>query len=122
MSKIINDKYYTPINIANHCWDIVKDKIGFDNISYVIEPSVGNGAFYHYDIHPNIGYDIEPEINSGSYNIKQCDFLNEDIDYKSGGLIIGNPPYGTHMHTAILFLRSLFRLQIILHSYYLLVN
>lgn len=61
--KIENDKYYTPIAVANKCWDKVIELIGKDNIADVIEPSCGNGAFYHYpSMKPNMGIDIAPEI------------------------------------------------------------
>ena len=67
MSKIENDKYYTPIALANYCWDKVLQIIGEENISEIIEPSCGDGAFYHHTTHvPHFGYDIEP----------QCDFHN----------------------------------------------
>ena len=59
MSKIANDKYYTPILLANHCWDKTLEVIGEENISEVIEPSCGDGAFYHHDkMIPHIGFDI----------------------------------------------------------------
>ena len=45
MSKIYNDRYYTPISLANYCWDKVIGVIGEENISEIIEPSVGDGAF-----------------------------------------------------------------------------
>lgn len=48
MSKIENDKYYTPISVANNCWNKVLKVIGEENISEVIEPSVGNGAFLNH--------------------------------------------------------------------------
>ena len=31
--KIVDDKYYTPIHVANHCWEKVKNIIGLENIS-----------------------------------------------------------------------------------------
>ena len=46
--KIVNDKYYTPIHVANQCWEKVKNIIGLENISEVIEPSCGDGSFFHY--------------------------------------------------------------------------
>ena len=49
MSKIVNDKYYTPILLANHCWNQTLEVVGEENISEVIEPSCGDGAFYHHE-------------------------------------------------------------------------
>ena len=58
MSKIENDKYYTPISLANYCWDKVFEVIGEENISEIIEPSCGDGAFYHHSEQvPHFGYD-----------------------------------------------------------------
>lgn len=105
MSKIENDKYYTPIDIANHCWDKVFEIIGIENITEVIEPSCGNGAFYHYNKYvPDIGYDIEPECDYTG--VKKADFLKANLLYKQGRLIIGNPPFGTHLHAAQQFYRK----------------
>lgn len=39
MAKIENDKYYTPIDLANYCWDKTLEIIGEENISEIIEPS-----------------------------------------------------------------------------------
>ena len=73
--KIENDKYYTPIEVANKCWDKVIELIGKDNITDVIEPSCGNGAFYHYpSMKPNMGIDIVPEIDNRDNFITQQDF------------------------------------------------
>lgn len=93
MSKINNDKYYTPIDLANYCIDRCIEVIGLDNIKDVIEPSCGNGSFFHHSIlKPSFGYDILPEIEGD--NIIKCDFLTYYIPYKVGRLVIGNPPYG----------------------------
>ena len=43
--KIELDKYYTPIDIANHCWEVVEKYVDFSTIKRIIEPSVGSGAF-----------------------------------------------------------------------------
>ncbi|MDE6285041.1 MAG: hypothetical protein K2M17_04780, partial [Bacilli bacterium] len=105
MSKIKSDKYYTPIEIANHCWSKVNEIIGLFLISDIIEPSCGNGSFYHYDNRkPDIGIDILPEIEG--YPIYKEDFLNIEIPYKKNRLIIGNPPYGDKMSLAQKFYRK----------------
>lgn len=105
MSKIENDKYYTPIDIANHCWDKVFEIIGIENITEVIEPSCGNGAFYHCDRYvPDIGYDIEPECDYAG--VKKADFLKANLLYKQGRLIIGNPPFGEKLYLATQFYKK----------------
>lgn len=88
MSKIINDKYYTPIDLAKYCIDKTFEIIGKENITEVIEPSAGNGSFSNQI--ECLAYDIEPEDEG---IIKQ-DFLDLNLDYKKGRLVIGNPPFG----------------------------
>lgn len=118
MSKIENDKYYTPIPLANYCWDKAFEVIGEENISEIIEPSCGDGAFYHHTEQvPHFGYDIEPQCNF--HNVTKADFLAQDITYLWGRLIIGNPPYGRCLNLAQKFSRSLLRLQTILHLFFL---
>jgi len=52
---------------------------------------------------PNcIAYDVEPEHHS---IIKQ-DYLELDVDYSKGRLVIGNPPYGSRMNMAQKFFRK----------------
>ena len=96
MAKIELDKYYTPIDIANKCWNIVDDVIGLENISFIIEPSCGNGSFCHYQKKPDILIDIEPEINGAV----KADFLTYKIPYREKCLVIGNPPYGSRLKMA----------------------
>ena len=70
MGKIQNDKYYTPIPLANYCWDRVLNIIGEENISEIIEPSVGDGSFLHHTYKiPHFAFDIEPECNSDTTHI-----------------------------------------------------
>lgn len=101
MAKINNDKYYTPIETANHCWDVIDKKIGLNNISSIIEPSVGNGAFCNYKVKPDLCIDILPEIKGE--NIIQADFLEYKLEYEKNRLIIGNPPFGDKLHLAVKF-------------------
>lgn len=107
MSKIKNDKYYTPPDLANYCWDKVLEIIGEENISEVIEPSVGNGAFLN---HPtqivHFAYDVEPECTSDITKIFKADYLTSDIKYLYGRLVLGNPPYGEHMNMAQKFFKK----------------
>lgn len=104
-NKIHHDKYYTPIEVANHCWDVVLDVIGEENISEIIEPSCGDGAFYHHkEKTPHFGFDIEPQCKG--YNIIKADYLTTDIVYLPGRLIIGNPPYGRCLNLAQKFYKK----------------
>ena len=101
MAKIQNDKYYTPIELARYCIDKTFEIIGEDNISEIIEPSAGNGAF-SLQIPSHFAYDIEPEHPS----IIKGDFLNQNITYLCGRLIIGNPPYGRCLNMAQKFFKK----------------
>lgn len=105
MAKLKHDKYYTPIFLANYCWDKVLEVIGEENISEIIEPSCGDGAFYHHSYKvPHFGYDIEPQCNFR--NVVKADYLTKDITYLYGRLIIGNPPYGRCMNMAQKFYKK----------------
>lgn len=107
MSKILDDKYYTPIDLANYCMDRVCEVIGKNFISEVIEPSVGNGSFLHNkDMFVHFAYDIDPKCESNLTHIIKGDFLNQDIRYLEGRLIIGNPPYGRCLDLAQKFFKK----------------
>lgn len=109
MGKLVLDKYYTPVKLANRCIDKVLEVIGKNNISEVIEPSIGNGAFTHHEIMLiHFGYDVEPEYDNIYSDTKVIvgDFLEQDINYLEGRLVIGNPPYGRTMCLAQKFFKK----------------
>ena len=113
VAKIENDKYYTPIELANYCIDRTLEIIGKENIADVIEPSCGNLSFFHNQyLVPNIGIDIQPQTlpmcpkQPHHYDIIVGDFLKIQIPYRSGRLIIGNPPYGEKLQLAIKFYKK----------------
>lgn len=107
IAKLQNDKYYTPVELANSCWDKVFEIVGEENISEIIEPSVGNGSFLHHNVQlPHFAYDIEPECESDFTHIFKADFLTKDIKYLEGRLVIGNPPYGRCMGLAQKFFKK----------------
>lgn len=94
--KIELDKYYTPVGIANHCWDKAYEILGENNISESIEPSVGGGAFLHHPVYyPSLAFDIQPDCQSTTHTeVITQDFLKLDLPYRKGRLFIGNPPFG----------------------------
>lgn len=95
--KIENDKYYTPKELAKRLIDKTFEVIGKENITDIIEPSAGAGAF---SSQMNCtAYDIEPEAPG---IIKQ-DYLTSFLWYKKGRLVIGNPPFGTNSWLIIKF-------------------
>lgn len=105
--KLQNDKYYTPTELANYCWDKVFEIVDEENISEIIEPSVGNGSFLHHKEHlPHFAYDIEPECESNFTHIFKQDYLSADIKYLWGRLVIGNPPYGRCLNMAQKFFKK----------------
>jgi hypothetical protein len=75
MSKIKNDKYYTPPDLAKYIVNKTKEIIGEDNIAEYIEPSAGAGVFLNYLPKGTIAYDIEPEDN----RIIKQDYLELNI-------------------------------------------
>jgi len=100
-NKIPLDKYYTSKSLAKYCIDKTFEIIGKDNISEIIEPSAGTGSFSN-QIEGCIAYDIEPECDG----IIRQDFLELNVKYKKGRLIIGNPPYGNRMNLAWKFYKK----------------
>ena len=92
IAKILNDKYYTPPELAEYCVKKTEEIIGKENITEYLEPSAGNGVFLDYLDKPYFAYDIEPEDNKN--RIIQQDYLTLDLEYKKGRCIIGNPPFG----------------------------
>jgi hypothetical protein len=100
MAKILLDKYYTDLKTAKWCIDKTLEIIGQENISEIIEPSAGDGSFSsQIDC---IAYDIQPEAEG----IIQGDYLELNIDYKQGRLLIGNPPFGSRMNLAQKFFKK----------------
>jgi hypothetical protein len=100
MAKLYLDKYYTDLKTAKWCIDKTIEIIGIHNISETIEPSAGDGSFSSQI--NCVSYDIEPEAEK---IIKQ-DYLNLNIDYLKGRLIIGNPPFGSRMNLAQKFYKK----------------
>ena len=104
-NKLHLDKYYTPEELVNHCIAKTYEITGRENITEVIEPSAGNGSFSS-KIDNCIAYDIEPEAEG---IIKQ-DYLQLDMEYKKGRLVIGNPPYGSGLNLARSFCKKSFKI------------
>ena len=99
------DKYYTSKELAKYCIYKTYEIIGRENITEIIEPSAGSGNF-SLQLDNCIAYDIEPEHDSV---IKQ-DYLELEMEYKKGRLIIGNPPYGSRLNLAKSFCNKSFEI------------
>ena len=107
MSKIQNDKYYTPPDLAQYCVEKTKEIIGADNITEYIEPSAGTGVFLDYLDKPYLAYDIEPEDD----RIIQADWLGVNLEYKKGRCVIGNPPFGSRNTLSVQFYKQSIKLS-----------
>ncbi len=98
--KITLDKYYTDTNTAKQCIEKVYEIIGKKNITQIIEPSAGNGSFsLQLEC---LAYDIAPEADG----IIEQDYLELNIPYQKGRLVIGNPPFGSRMNLAQKFFKK----------------
>ena len=104
MGKIEHDKYYTPLEVVQHVVNTTKS-VCID-VSEVIEPSAGNGAFIEAlenSFNTTLKfYDLYPENNK----VLEQDFLVLESEYKQGRLIIGNPPFGSRNSLIIKFFKK----------------
>jgi len=100
-NKIALDKYYTPTETAKYCIDKTYEVIGKINITDIIEPSAGDGAF-SLQIANCKAYDIAPEHES----VKEQDYLKLNTKYEKNRLVIGNPPFGSRMSLAQKFFKK----------------
>ena len=96
MAVNTKDKYYTPEWLVIHTIKKAIEVIGKENITEIVEPSAGDGAFIdelkkafpklkhrYYDLYPE-----HPEVVEQNYKEVR-------LTYKKGRLTIGNPPFGT---------------------------
>ena len=97
------DKFYTKPHIAQECIQMVFNRYPWNMWDLVVEPSAGNGSFFHQlpIVQNKIAMDIAPEHPS----IHQQDFLTfvPDNDTHQRILTIGNPPFGKVSSMAIQF-------------------
>jgi len=88
-----DDKYYASPSLVNYVVDTAINIIGKENISEIIEPSAGDGAFIEKLDSLGIPveyYDLYPEHD----RIKKQDFKTLNLPHKEGRLFLGGPPYG----------------------------
>ena len=95
------DKFYTIPSYSKKCIDTVFNRYNREDFYLVIEPSAGDGSFFHQIVHPNkIAIDITPEHP----DICQLDFLKYCPAIPKGKILtIGNPPFGRVSSLAIKF-------------------
>jgi hypothetical protein len=92
------DKYYTKIDVAKKCIDLLDKYYYIENFDNIIEPSAGNGSFSK-QVKNCVAYDIKP----GDDTIKKQDFLKFKAP-KGTTIIIGNPPFGRQSSIAKAFI------------------
>ena len=88
MAKIPNDKYYTPQHIVDKCVNKVKEIVA-DDVTEIIEPSAGNGAFIE-SLNNNCIGDFAKEMYFYS-NDKDLQYLVKNIDWKNELKTISTP-------------------------------
>ena len=100
-----DDKYYASPSLVNYVVDTAINTIGKENITEIIEPSAGDGAFIEkldsLGI-PTQYYDLYPEHDK----IKKQDFKTLNLPYKEGRLFLGGPPYATGSKLWLMFVKE----------------
>jgi len=95
------DKFYTIPIYSKKCIDKVFGLYNKSNFDLIVEPSAGNGSFFHQlDCDNKIGIDISPEND----DIISMDFFHYTPPTNMKNiLVIGNPPFGKVSSMAIKF-------------------
>ena len=94
MAVNTDDKYYASPSLVNYVVDTAINTIGKENITEIIEPSAGDGAFIKKLDSLGIPveyYDLKPDHD----RVEKMPFQDLDLGYKKGRLFLGGPPYGT---------------------------
>lgn len=105
MAVNTDDKYYASPTLVNYVVNKALDTIGKENITEIIEPSAGDGAFMEKLDSLNIPvkyYDKYPE----HHRIEKKSFEELNLPHKKGRLFLGGPPYGTGSKLFLMFLRQ----------------
>ena len=91
------DKFYTKPEIAEQCYNFLKQFYPNIENEIFLEPSAGSGNFLTY-LKNYEAYDIVPE----GENIIKADFLSLELSHNNY-VTIGNPPFGKRSKLAIDF-------------------
>jgi len=105
MAVNTDDKYYASPSLVNYVVDTAINTIGKKNISEIIEPSAGDGAFIKKLDSLGIPvqyYDLYPEHDK----IQKQDFRKLNIPYKKGRLFLGGPPYAQGSKLWLMFVKQ----------------
>ena len=96
------DKFYTIDSVVDTCISTITKQYDWNSWGMVIEPSAGNGSFFHKIPVSNdnkIGLDIQPE----HVDIIEKNFFDYDAEKNGKILVIGNPPFGRNCSIAVKF-------------------
>ena len=95
----LKDQFFTPVEVAELCWETFKTIVTDYHDYTFIEPSAGNGNFLKVLPSSTLAFDIEPKAE----NIQQQDYL---LWKPPPGkfIVFGNPPFGLRGHVALQFI------------------
>lgn len=99
------DKFYTKPDIAEYC---IQKIDSITDYPHIVEPSAGSGIFLRYLPEHTEAYDVEP-CDAQRHRITEQSWFHTTGDY-SGGLLVGNPPFGRRSVLAKDFIRHGIRL------------
>ena len=106
MSRIENDAFYTPDDVAMACVeDFYKEMPEYIDKT-VVEPSAGNGSFLRAFDKIGVKYEAY-DLNPQADNIIQADYLSTELDL-TGKVVLGNPPYGLRNKLSKAFIKRSF--------------
>lgn len=94
------DQFYTNVDCAKYFFNVIQSKLDLVSFDYILEPSVGDGAFYHlFDQKKRIAIDIDPKVDGAI----KTDFLEWECSLVGNIITIGNPPFGANSNLAVDF-------------------
>ena len=91
----VADKFYTKNEVAEECYNFLKNKLELSGDELFLEPTAGGGAFLDY-LKNFEAYDILPE-DPRITKMNIFDFTSDKKDF----ITIGNPPFGKRSKLAI---------------------
>ena len=95
------DQFYTNEHVAKTCIQSITDIVPDSSTYLWIEPSAGNGAFFHHiSSLEKIGLDIEPR----AADIQTQDYLKWSPPPHERIIVCGNPPFGRQSSLAKSFI------------------
>lgn len=106
MSRIKNDAFFTPDNVALACVEDFYNELPQYRNNEIVEPSAGGGAFLRAFEKLGLSYEAY-DLNPQADNIVQADYLSTELDL-TGKVVLGNPPYGVQNKLSNTFIKKSF--------------